>query len=306
VLGAATGARADSPKLAQAIHAIDQVQYYDAQRLLVAAIEDGGNSPQALAEIYVLSARTAIALSHPELAEQYYRRWLALVPGATLSEDVAPKLRERFVAAQAYMAAHGRLAVVVRHTAAGIDVIVQTDPLAMAASADLDHAGHPTPLALEHPAHFASEPAPRTVIVLDDHGNQLLALDVPAEVVQVTQPQPPLPPRVVEPRSLLREPLAWAAPTVAFVGVSVWAGIGAHNANDELSTIVSSSGRYYYQEAKDVRERRDRDAVITDVALGLAGACAVTAIVLLILDHHGDGHAAATLGPAPGGIAVAW
>jgi hypothetical protein len=55
-----------------------------------------------------------------------------------------------------------------------------------------------------------------------------------------------------------------------------------------------------------VRERRNRDATITNVALGLTGACAVTAIVLLIVNHHGGGDAAALLRAAPGGVAVAW
>lgn len=103
----AAPARADSSKLAQARQAIAEVRYTEAQGLLVAALQEGGNSPAAVAEIYQLSARAAAVLREPDLAQQYYCRWLALDPDARLPDGEAPKLRERFVAAQAYMAAHG-------------------------------------------------------------------------------------------------------------------------------------------------------------------------------------------------------
>ncbi|MCP6280625.1 hypothetical protein NL459_28785, partial [Klebsiella pneumoniae] len=76
--------------------------------LLVEALKQGGNRPEELVEIYRLSGATAAVLGPPELAEQYYRRMLALAPDAVLPPDASPRLREPFVAAQAYMAAQQR------------------------------------------------------------------------------------------------------------------------------------------------------------------------------------------------------
>ena len=120
---AAVPVRADSPHLAEARRAVEAVDYDAARRLLVDALHDGGNSLAAVREIYRLSARAAVVLDQRELAEQYYRRWLAIDPDAALPDDTAPKLREPFVAAQAYSAAHGRLRATARRTQAGeIDV----------------------------------------------------------------------------------------------------------------------------------------------------------------------------------------
>jgi len=58
VLALATPAHADNPKLEQARKAIDEVRFDDAQRLLVGALADGGNSPSGVREIYKLSAST--------------------------------------------------------------------------------------------------------------------------------------------------------------------------------------------------------------------------------------------------------
>jgi hypothetical protein len=195
---AAAPVRADSPHLAEARRAVEAVDYDAARRLLVDALRDGGNSPAAMREIYRLSARAAVVLDQRELAEQFYRRWLAIDPDAALPDDTAPKLREPFVAAQAYIAAHGRLRATARRTPAGkIDVELIADPLAMAhAAAALDPAGSrdaaPATASSREPARrppavFGAErrvrlaEAPR-VAILDDRGNHLLELEPTAAV----------------------------------------------------------------------------------------------------------------------------
>src|SRR4029079_3403235 len=138
------------------------------------------NSQDELIEIYRLSAITATVLGQPEVAEQFYRRWLAILPTATLPERVAPKLREPFKAAQAYMATRSRLsAKAERHTAGGtdqIDVIVDADPLAMAASIAIDN-GAPQRIGADRRAHFERpSSAVVEIAILDEAGNHLLDL----------------------------------------------------------------------------------------------------------------------------------
>lgn len=133
---AAAPAWADSPRLEQARRAVEAVDYETAQRLLLEALRDGDNSPAAVGEIYRLSARAAVVLGQRDLAEQYYRRWLAIDAGAALPADTAPKLREPFIAAQAYIAAHGRLVARAQRLPGGeLEVELIADPLAMARAA---------------------------------------------------------------------------------------------------------------------------------------------------------------------------
>jgi len=176
VLALATPAHADSPKLEQARKAIDEVRFDDAQRLLVGALADGGNSPSGVREIYKLSASTAVVLGQREVGEQYFRRWLALDAAAALGTDVAPKLREPFEAAQAYIAAHGRLnATATWLSTTELDVAV-SEPFAMATSVSIA-GGTPVALSTEHRARLPSATSrPVTVVVFDDHANHLIEL----------------------------------------------------------------------------------------------------------------------------------
>jgi hypothetical protein len=178
VLLGALPARADSPKLVDARRAVEAVDYEAARRLLLEALRDGDNSPAAVGEIYRLSARAAIVLGERDLAEQYYRRWLAIDPTAALPGDTAPKLREPFVAAQAYIAAHGRLLARAERTSTGeVDVELVADPLAMARAAAALGPGRnaPVPFGGDHKAHLA---AATRIAVVDDAGNRLLEVDV--------------------------------------------------------------------------------------------------------------------------------
>ena len=228
-------AHADSAKLGDARAAIAHVHYDDAQRLLAAALQEGGNSPRAVCELYELSASTAIVLGHREVGEQYYRRWLALEPTATLSADVSPKLRDAFDAARAYITAHGALVVSATRTPGGaIDVAVSSDPLAMVA-AIASSSGERVPVGPDHHARLASGDL---VIALDALGNHLVELapaaapastpaPLPAPHVESPAVSPALPPPPATPaeRPIARRWTTWAIPTVvALTGAAICLG----------------------------------------------------------------------------------
>jgi hypothetical protein len=185
-------AYADSAKLGDARHALDDVHYDDAQRLLVEAIKEGGNSAAAMSEIYQLSASTAVVLGHADAGEQYYRRWLALDPNAHLPDSVSPKLREPFVAAQAEMAAKGAIAVsATQIDARTVDVAVVSDPLAMARGACAIAGGAMVPF--DGRGHAQLAVTDRRVAVCDESNNRLVevnvtALSMPTVVVDNERP----------------------------------------------------------------------------------------------------------------------
>jgi hypothetical protein len=187
LVATAATAYADSPKLAEAKHALDEVRYDDAQRLLVAAIKDGGNSAAAMREIYQLSASTAIVLGQTDVGQQYYRRWLALDPTAALADSVSPKLRTVFVAAQADMAAKGAIAVSASLEGRDVDVSVGSDPLAMARGGCAIGGGPTVPFDAHGHARLANEPR---VAVCDESNNRLVEVDVAASATPAPIPAP--------------------------------------------------------------------------------------------------------------------
>jgi hypothetical protein len=298
----AAGARAESPHLAEARAALDGVKYDDAQRLLVAALAEGGNRPGAVAEIYELSAQVAIVLGQRDAAEQYYRRMLAVAPDAVLADDLAPKLREPFAAAQAYMAAHGRLAVAARRDAAGTLVIDVTDPLAMAANAGVVAAGVVERLTLVDRRATTTAAAVDEVVVLDEHGNRLVVLPATAIVVEPTPvPGPGVAPIVdttipPKPRRvpIYRRWLTWAIPTVVAAGVGLGFGLDARSADADLRGILANSGDHTLQDATDARDHRDRSALVANLAFGAAGALAVVTTIVFVTRPHTEVHVVPT------------
>ncbi len=307
----ASSARADNAKLAQARVAIDQVRYKQAQPLLVEALEQGTSDPLTLIEIYRLLASTATVLGQRDVAEHYYRRWLALVPNAKLPDDVAPKLREPFVAAQVYRAAHARLLASARLRDGTVEVYVESDPLAMVAGVAVD-GGAPHKLGVDRRARIAAAPgaASATVAIVDEFGNHLVELPATAEPAteQVVAPPspPPAPPHVDEPPaspSFARRPVVWVVPAVAFAAAGAGFELAARSAQSDLDGILAASGSHFYADAQDARDRRDRDALIADVAFGAAGACALTAVVMYLVRPQ---HAAIVAAPGGAGVSLAW
>lgn len=284
VVAATTVSHADRGKLALARKELEAVNYDKAQIALVAALHDGGNLPTEVAEIYRLSASTAIVLGQRDVADQYYRRWLAVDPRAVLPDRIAPKLREPFVAAQAYMAAHGRLVVKAsRRSPTDLDVVVESDPLTMVAAIAVEH-GTPIALGADHHVDLHAAAGSTVVLVLDEYGNRLLELPVDATPTTVAAPpqQPPQPSK-----------LGWyrtATPYIVFASVSLVGafivGSLANGADNDLQTALA--GDHFATDAEDARTRRDRYALITNGCYIGAGLFTALAIVMIAARPHAE------------------
>src|SRR5262249_20382145 len=140
-------------------------------------------------------AATAMVLGQRELAEQYYRRVLALDPDARLPADASPKLRQPFVAAQAYMAAHRRLEVRVARRGRRLAGTVVADPLGMVAAVTAISDGEALPQVAVTGAPIVLRPAGKAeeIVLLDEHGNTLrtMAAPAPAAAEPVERAAPP-------------------------------------------------------------------------------------------------------------------
>ena len=265
-------ARADNRKLAAARQAVEDVRYDDARGLLVEALAAGTNQPDELREIYQLSAATAMVLGQRELAEQYYRRVLALDPDARLPDDASPRLRQPFVAAQAYMAAHRRLDVRAVRRGRRIEVTVVADPLGMVAAvtAIVDGAALPEVAVTGAPIVLAPGGKVERIVLLDEHGNALRLIPAPG-VEPVEQPAP---------TPILRRWVTWAIPAALLTGTGVAFLVGAQGAKGRLDDILATNGAHFFDEAEQERRTWQDDTLIADLAFAAAGAFTVTAILM--------------------------
>lgn len=293
-------ARADNPSVAEAREAIDEIRYDDARELLVQALKQGGNRPEELVEIYRLSGATAAVLGPPELAEQYYRRMLALAPDATLPADASPRLRDPFVAAQAYMAVQQRFSARATRTAQGIAVSI-VDPLHMVVAVATLERGE-----LRGKQPFANAPVVLAdvgseVVLLDESGNFLRVVEVPARGAAAASASAsaaaggaraagflgdasgasdtPASPRT----PILRRWITYAIPAGLFAGASAYFFVDARRAHDRLDDIVANDSMHYFDDAETERRRWRRDTIAAWVGTGLAIGFSATAIVMASL-----------------------
>ena len=262
-------AAADNPKLDAARAALDAVHFPEAQRLLGEALAHGGNSPSDVREIYRLAAKAEAALGHPDVAEQFYRRWLVLDPHASLGAGDSPKLQAPFAAARAYVQANGGLLVRVEHTT-DVEVSIVSDPLAMAAAVARD-AEPAVPFAADRHAHLADGPG--AIAVLDDRGNHLTeVVPAPAAVAPPREYPPPIEP----PRPSGWK--VWAVGAGAFTAVAIGFGAAALAFNNEASSGASNSGAHFLSDVETDRDRARLFAYMSGGAFAIGIGLAIPAV----------------------------
>jgi len=278
-------------QLAEARRAVDELRYDRAQELLGEALREGRSSPETMLQIYELAASTAVVLGKEDLAELYYRRLLCIDPKADLEAGLAPKFKRPFAAARAYVNAHGSLRVRTRRLDAALEVYVESDPLAMVAAVGLDSDGAARPgtrldpsrravLPLPPPDESGGEPREIQLLLVDELGNQLQAVPVPAEVQQLSM-SPALEPSGEPPRpSLLRTWWVWTVPAAASLGVGIFAGLQSQQASEDLDALLLRPNPHY-GEAESLRLRSRSRATLANVSFGAAGVFTVVAIVML-------------------------
>jgi hypothetical protein len=303
VLGLAMVARADSPKLAEGRKAIDEVRYDDAQRLLVAALEEGDNSPAAMREIYRLSASTAVVMGQSEVGEQYYRRWLALDPSATLSSDVAPKLREPFDAARAYIAAHGGLEISGSRTSpTELQIEIVSDPLAMVRAARLGPAGQPAAFGAQRRMRLAVAAETAHIAIVDHYGNTLLELEVAPGTGPLVEPRRETMPSPKPKQS--RTWLAFGVPAAILIagglGVGTYAYLQWQVANENSA---DSSQHFFTDVDADVSQSRTLGYVAGGVA-AVGVSLAIPAAILFLRSTESRTQVTPLAGGGTTGLAV--
>jgi hypothetical protein len=291
---------ADDP-LAQARRSVAASDYASARTQLAAALEAGNRGPDELAELYRLSGTVAAALGDSAAATDAFIHLLALSPKAVLPGGTSPKIQRPFDAAGRYIAAHGALEIKLetRSSPAALTLVAVNDPLDMVARARIvfriaGGAEQTKDVAASERTEVALPAARRIdarVAALDVHGNRLIEIgtkDVPIVIVGeapvvAAAPPPvaaPAEPAPSGPRPLWLRWQPYAIATAVFGGATAYFGWAARSASHDLDRIYADSTHHTSAEAERVLDRGRRDALLTNLGLGITGACAVTSAVL--------------------------
>jgi hypothetical protein len=318
----ASSARAEPP-LAQAKAAVEGSDYLTAKPLIAAAIEGGTLGPDDLVEAYRLEGTIAGALGDAKAATEAFTRLLALSPKAGLPPGTSPKITKPFAAAQKYFADHEPLKVKTETSSQppSVTLVAVSDPLHMVAKTrvwvrvdahrekTLDGTG-----AIDLPKGKRLD---LRAAALDEHGNRLVELgsdDVPIVVIGVedkAKPEAPVPVVPVTKPAEHERPVyvqwwLWGGATVAIAGVGLYFGIDAYRAKTDLDALNADSQHHTFDEAKAVESRGHRDALITNISFGVAGAAAITTAILYLTRPHTEQERVTHVTPVPvrGGAAV--
>lgn len=296
-----------SSRLAGARKAYAEVDYDGTRTLARAALERGGNSRAATAELYLLWATAAAALGHPEEARTAYSFALAANPELKLEKSLSPKIRAPYLEARgALSGADGRppLEVTLQRRKQELELGLH-DMLRVAASLELSTRADERSEFVKQRVDAAPArrvPTPQGselqffLRVLDSHGNVLLELGTEEEprrlaLVSSTRPVPTAerPENHANPA-----PYYWTAGVLATLGLTAGGVATAmyvrreDAAREWNGSSCERPGSTRGEQCANVDERRRR---AENLALGLGtagGALLLGSLVTMILAPPGS------------------
>lgn len=292
------GAAMANPHLATARQALDELDYEKALQSLEQALIWGKNRPAQVVEIYRLRGEVHAALGHGKDAEAEFQRLLSMDPGASLPAGSSPKLTQPFGAAQAHVRTHGALRVRCELDRQGpaVRVHVDADPLRLVTGARaVFRTGTDSTQSIEARGQGTvtlTLPAARDIelfcAAIDEHGNHVAEVGSLDEPLSLSLAQPaagdqdksdgPETPR----QSLVARWPVWGVLTVAAVGGGTYFALQTRSARDELERLNQDSGNYDFSVALDVQRRGERNALLTNISFGVAGACALVTAIMFV------------------------
>jgi hypothetical protein len=276
--------------LGKAQQAIDDIDYDTAHKLTDGALASGTLAPQDLARAHMLAGEVAAALGDDAGAHDHFERWILLTPDAALPPGLSPKITQPFVAAHASADALGpaRFAVSGQRKGGELALSVTGDPMHMVVRVHVafDHGSDGEGVGDEITVTADPAATRATVSLLDDHGNTIAERDVPIVAV-VTETAEPGPITIVHHSvpAAVRWP-TWTAIAVVGAGATAYFAHARSQDQADLDALNASSAMHTFDEAQAIENRGKRDALLTNVSLGVAIAAAAAAVVTIAVDHQ--------------------
>jgi hypothetical protein len=313
VLAWSSAAWAGNPHLDRARRQLDDLKDEDAAASLEQALRTGESDPKELAAIYQLSAQVAAACGDEASAEDFFRHLLALAPQTTLPAGVSPKIAEPFAAARAFIAQ--KLPISVRWepdaSASAVRVLVDADPLSMIDGAEVIwwEDGEPKREVKRGAAPYVVEVPKKKklqlrIAAIDAFGNHIAEFGSEKKPLVIDTSKlgdvavvPPggggddHPESRGKGGSIFGKWWLWGGFAVVAAGAGTYFGLDVLAAKNEIEDLNKKSlmgEPVQFSDALAIQERGDRSALIANISFGVAGAAAVTAIILYATQSKGD------------------
>lgn len=307
VVLAASPAFADdsAAMLDDAQKAIDDIDYDTAKKLATQAIDSGKLDGKQLHRAYRLAGESAAALGDNKTAKEMFLRWILLDPKAELAAGSSPKIGQPFSEARAEADTIGRFAVdvaVKRHKDKVEIELSAHDPLSMVAGMRLQLGDASVVAVTGNRAVLPTADAATVwvdVAVVDARGNELSRRRVAGGVSTSGRGTKPAgtgtEPDLTTPEqpttrggwpTIIRWPV-WTGVAVVAAGAGGFFAYQVGQTEDELAALNASSDMYTFDEAEEVRERGERQALFANISFGVAGAAALAAVLTFVLEPDG-------------------
>jgi hypothetical protein len=278
----------ESAKLEQANKALEQLNYPEAQQLLLEVVQSGKATSEELAQAYFNIGVIEAGLDHDVEATDAFYIALMLKPDLLFPAGGSPKIRQRLNEARSRVTEVGVLEARTSVKGGVLDVEVRNDPLKLVKRVEVvmtradGDVGKATLEKGSMRAEVESDVKSIKVIFYDESGNQLKTIDV-------------------DPAKAGAGPVNGGGenPSV-WQSWGLWAGVAGALAVGGTYFIMESSSLQgdiddeQNKPAPDVtrvsrlEDSRDRVGLYGIVGLSAAGAAAVTAGALLLFSDHGD------------------
>jgi hypothetical protein len=253
----------ETAKLDQAVKAVEQLNYTEAQQLLFAVVQSGHATSGQLAKAYFNIGQCEAALGNDVEATDSFYLALMLEPAMIFPAGGSPKIRERLNEARNRVTEVGVLDASAHLQDGVLDVRLRNDGKASRVEIESDV---------------------QTIRVLfhDESGNELKAIDVaPGTKADGAAPAP----AVDSKSSVWTHWGLWAGVAGAFAIGGTYFTIEAGKL-DKQARDAAAAEPPNEPEVSNLEDRRDRTALYGIVGYSLAGAAAVTAGALLFF--HDD------------------
>lgn len=312
-----------NPDLQEAKLAVADLDYERALNHLERALLWGRSSPEQVSEILLLSGQVQAALGDADKAEQFFFEMLTLDPSIALPTGSSPKLMEPFAKARERISTSQGLIAECELDASvpAVVVTVTSDPGSLVDGAraiyrlpdSKDTAGGlQTVEVRSRDAITLALPAVDRLqlycALIDKYGNQLLEMGSPTDLQTLKLPRrardgagPSQP--------WIKHWATWGGLTVASAAAGGFFASRVGAAQDELDALNENSAEHEFSAAKAIEDRGRRNALLANLSLGVAGACAVVAVIQFIRrpKRSSANERSALIAPTlvPGGAGVA-
>jgi hypothetical protein len=260
---------------------IQQLHFDRALEALDVALRAGDNSPARLARIHRLLGVVSASLGLADAAVGHFEHWLMLEPAGQLDEGASPKLLQPLADARRLLQDRPPLSLRYRldPAAPSITLLIDSDPLTMVAGVRaIVHRPGGAPATVEQRGGVGlTIPLPPgrlevELFALDRHGNRLVELGTISVGAVGRRPRA---------RPWLARWYLWGGAALASAAIGTGFAIAETMAQGELDRATQQSWMHDFREVRALEQSARSDALGVNISFAIAGAFAITSVVLL-------------------------